>query len=113
MCKKLKSKFLLGNSNGTISIYNKHGEKVETIKDECGCKLIIYKLKALEFCEHIYFSAAPLSGYDDNVVDAYHGLYGYLKHLHKKGCCGVRCKEVCYSESYRESHTEYHRDSEY
>jgi len=86
--KKSKNKFLLGNSNGTISIYNKYGEKIGCITNETGCKMVIYGLKGLELCEHIYFTAAPLSGYDDNIIEAYHGLFGQLNRIchdkHKK-----------------------------
>lgn len=88
--KKLKHKFLLGNSNGTISVYNYHGEKIGTIKDETGCKMVIYGLKGLDVCKQIYFSATPISGYDDNIILSYHGLFGYIRHMcedrHKHNC---------------------------
>jgi len=81
--KVLKHRFLLGNVNGTISIYNKYGEKKGTIRDKKGCKLVIYGLNGLDiYDKKIYFTANPLSGYDDNPILANHGIFGYIKHIH-------------------------------
>ncbi len=78
--KVLKHYFLLGNTDGTISIYNKHGKKIGSIKDKKGCKMSIYGLNALYIHDcHIYYSANPLSGYDDDPILANHGIFGNIK----------------------------------
>jgi uncharacterized protein (TIGR03118 family) len=79
---KLKYKFLLGNSDGTINIYNKHGCKVGYVRDECQCKMIVYELKGmLKLDDNVYYASAPISGYDDNPLDAIHGLFGKLDYI--------------------------------
>jgi uncharacterized protein (TIGR03118 family) len=80
--KVLKHKFLLGNIDGTISIFNKHGKKIGSIRDNNGCKLNVYGLNGMEiYNKKIYFTANPLSGYDDNPLLANHGIFGYIKHI--------------------------------
>lgn len=78
---KLGKKYLLGNTDGTISIYNKYGDKIGIVRDKKGCKLIIYELKGLDVNDDIYFTSAPLSGFDDNPILGMHGLFGQLKYL--------------------------------
>ncbi len=90
----LHHKFLLGNYDGTISIYNKHGKKIDYIRDDCNCKLVIYGLKGLDICKYIYFSSNPISGFDDNELDQYHGNLGYLKQC-VKVCNYYFCEKHC------------------
>jgi uncharacterized protein (TIGR03118 family) len=75
---KFDKDFLLGNFDGSISIYGKHGKKLGYIMDMCG-KMIIYGLYGLNVHKrNIYFSASPSSNFVANLAPVYHGLYGVL-----------------------------------
>ncbi len=109
--KVLKHYFLLGNADGTISIYNRRGKKVGYIKDGKGCKMSIYGLNDIRIRDcRIYYTSNPLSGYDVDPILANHGIFGNLKpvHVHEHNHCGHdHCKnDRCEHSHHKHDHYE-------